>query len=143
MPLYTLQAAAGGFSDEQQVEPDGWVVPKTSRSLGEGMFVAQVVGRSMEPRIPDRSWCLFRGPVEGSRQGRIVLVQHQSIHDPESSGGSYTVKRYESEKAGDTESWQHTRVTLMPVNPEFEPIVLEAVDEGDVSVVAELIEVLR
>lgn len=142
VPLYTLKAAAGAFRDEQQVEPDGWVAPRTSRSLGEGMFVAQVVGRSMEPRIPDGAWCLFRSPVTGSRQGRTVLVQHQSIQDSE-AGGSYTVKRYESEKQGDTESWRHTRIKLLPENPEFEPIVLEGISEGDVSVIAELIEVLQ
>src|SRR5680860_1590679 len=28
VPLYTLKAAAGEFGDGQQVEPDGWVVPK-------------------------------------------------------------------------------------------------------------------
>jgi len=142
VPLYTLKAAAGAFGEGQQVAPDGWVAPRTSRPLGAGMFVAQVVGRSMEPRIPDGAWCLFRSPVTGSRQGRIVLVEHQSIQDPE-AGGSYTVKRYESEKQGDTESWRHTRIKLLPENPEFEPIVLEGIREGDASVIAELIEVLR
>jgi len=106
------------------------------------MFVAQVVGRSMEPRIPDGAWCLFRAPVTGSRQGRIVVVQHQSIQDPE-AGGSYTVKRYESEKQADGESWRHTLIKLLPENPDFEPIVLKGIHEGEVSVIAELVEVLR
>ena len=97
VPLYTLKAAAGAFGEGKAVAPDGWVAPKTSRQLGEGMFVAQVVGRSMELRIPDGAWCLFRSPVVGTRQGRIVLVQHRSIQDPE-TGGSYTVKRYESKR---------------------------------------------
>ncbi len=142
VPLYTLKAAAGAFGEDQQVTPDGWVAPQASRQLGEGMFVAQVVGRSMEPRIPDGAWCLFRYPVTGSRQGRIVLVQHRSIQDPE-AGGSYTVKRYESEKQADGESWRHTLIKLLPENPEFEPIVLKGIREGDVSVIAELVEVLR
>jgi len=142
VPLYTLKAAAGAFGEEQQVEPDGWVMLKISRRLGEGMFVARVVGRSMEPRIPDGAWCLFRSPVTGSRQGRIVLVQHQSIEDPEADG-SYTVKRYESEKEADGESWRHKRIKLLPENAEYEPIVLEGIGEGEVAVVAELVEVLR
>jgi hypothetical protein len=70
VPLLTLKAAAGAFGGPQDVEPEDWVVPDTSRRLGPGMFVAQVVGRSMEPLIPNGSWCLFRSPVEGSRQGR-------------------------------------------------------------------------
>ena len=142
VPLYTLEAAAGAFGEGQQVAPDGWVVPRTSRQLGEGMFVAQVVGRSMEPRIPDGAWCLFRAPVTGSRQGRIVLVQHLSIQDHE-TGGSYTVKRYESEKQADGDSWRHTVIRLVPENPEFDAIVLKGIREGDVSVIAEMVEVLR
>jgi type I restriction enzyme R subunit len=145
VPLYTLKAAAGGFGEGQRVEPDGWVVPRTSRILTEGMFVAQVVGRSMEPRIPDGAWCLFRAPVTGSRQGRIVLVQHQSIQDPD-GGGSYTVKRYESEKepgGKEEDGWRHTVIRLLPENPDFEPIVLTDIQEGDVSVGAELLDVLR
>ena len=61
--------------------------------------------------------------------------------DPE-SGERYTVKRYESEKAGGGDSWQHTKITLNPVNPDFEPIVLTGADEGSLQVVAEVVEVL-
>lgn len=144
VPLYTLRAAAGAFGASQAVEPDGWVVPNTNRSLAEGMFVAQVVGQSMEPSIPDGAWCLFRSPVAGTRQGRIVLVQHQSIDDPETHG-SYTIKRYESEKepsGKDSSDWRHKVIRLLPENPDFEPIVLTEVDEDDVAVIAELLEVL-
>jgi hypothetical protein len=101
VPLFPLQAAAGVFGPVQTVEPDGWAEIETARKLRPGMFVAHVVGHSMEPRIPDGSWCLFVAPVEGSRQGRIVLVQHRDIHDPE-TGGTYTVKKYRSTKESDS-----------------------------------------
>jgi len=106
------------------------------------MFVAQVVGKSMEPAIPDRAYCLFRAPVEGTRQGKIVLVQLRDTDDPETSQ-RYTVKRYESEKAtqDDGTSW-HYRIVLKPLNPEFGPIMLTVDDEGTIGVVAELVEVL-
>jgi phage repressor protein C with HTH and peptisase S24 domain len=39
------------------------------------MFVAQVVGRSMEPLIPDGSLCIFRHGVRGSRQGKRLLIE--------------------------------------------------------------------
>lgn len=143
VPLYTLKAAAGGFGAGQPVEPEGWVVPKTARRLSEGMFVAQVVGRSMAPRIPDGAWCLFRAPVTGTRRGRIVLVQHHSIDDPE-TGGSYTVKRYDSDKEADGDGgWRHRAIRLLPENPDFQPIVLEGLDEDETAVVAELVEVLN
>jgi phage repressor protein C with HTH and peptisase S24 domain len=106
------------------------------------MFVAQVVGKSMEPRIPDGAWCLFVGPVEGARQGRLVLVQHRDIHDPDTDA-SFTVKRYESEKVVEADgSWRHSVIRLLPLNPTYEPIVLTDVDEGEVSVIAEVVEVL-
>jgi hypothetical protein len=45
------------------------------------MFVAHVEGRSMEPRIPDGSLNIFRAPVVGSRQGKIVLVELIGVHE--------------------------------------------------------------
>jgi SOS-response transcriptional repressor LexA len=110
--------------------------------LREGMFVAQVIGKSMEAKIPDNSYCVFRAPVEGSRQGKIVLVQHRSIHDPE-TGGSFTVKRYRSEKIASAEGgWQHALIRLEPLNKDFQPILLRDVPEGEVRVVAEFLEIL-
>ena len=105
------------------------------------MFVAQVVGKSMEPAIPDGSYCLFAAPVEGSRQGKTVLVQMRDAIDPE-TGERYTVKRYESEKIAADDSWHHSKITLTPVNPEFEAIELSDAEEGQVKVIAECIEVL-
>ncbi len=144
VPLVPLKVAAGAFGDPQRVDEEGveWVAIETKHRLCRGMFVAQVVGHSMEPVIPDGSWCLFTSPVTGSRQGRIVLAQHRSIEDSE-SGGSYTVKRYKSEKkAAPDGSWSHSRIALEPLNPAYKPIILENVEENEVAAVAELVEVL-
>lgn len=148
VPLVSLKAAAGGFGNAQAVETEDWVEVKTSHRLRQGMFVAQVVGHSMEPRIPDGAWCLFAAPVTGSPQGRIVLVQHRDIHDPE-TGGSYTVKRYRNQKTllGDKMGFdegtrRHSVIYLEPLNPDYQPIVLKDVEEGEVRVVAEFVEVL-
>ena len=143
VPLVPLKAAAGAFSDPQHIDDDdfAWVAVETRRSLGRGMFVAQVVGKSMEPAISDGAYCLFAAPVGGSRQGKTVLVQMRDAADPE-SGERYTVKRYESEKTDDGDSWRHTKITLNPVNADFEPIVLTGTDEGSLQVVAEVVEVL-
>ena len=143
VPFVPLRAAAGAFGDPQHIEDDGfeWVAVDSRHRLRPGMFVAQVVGRSMEPAVPDGAYGLFRAPVEGTRQGKTVLVQLHDAIDPE-TGGRYTLKRYESKKVGDGDSWQHTEITLKPINPEFEPIVLTHADEGEVEVVAELVEVV-
>lgn len=143
IPLVPLEAAAGAFGDPQHVEDDGfeWVAITSRHRLRPGMFVAQVVGKSMEPAIPDRSYCLFAAPVDGTRQGKTVLVQLRDATDP-ATGQRYTVKRYESEKANDGDSWRHTKITLKPVNPDFESIVLTGADEGQMQVIAEVLEVL-
>ena len=143
VPLVPLKAAAGAFSDPQYIEDDGlpWVEVASRHRLRKGMFVAQVVGKSMEPTIPDAAWCLFRAPVEGTRQGKIVLVQLRDAIDPDTDQ-RYTVKRYQSEKAEAGDSWRHVKITLKPVNPDFEPIVLTGADDGELQVVAELVDVL-
>ena len=144
VPLVPLKVAAGAFSDPQHLADDdfSWAAVQTGRRLRRGMFVAQVVGKSMEPAIPDGAYCLFAAPVEGSRQGKTVLAQMRDATDPE-NGERYTVKRYQSKKAVDGDSWRHATITLDPVNQDFEPIILTAGDEGEVQVVAEVVEVLR
>ena len=144
VPLVTLKAAAGAFSDPQHIEDDHfeWVAVESCHCLRKGMFVAEVVGKSMEPAIPDGAWCLFRAPVEGTRQGKTVLVQLRDASDPE-TGQRYTVKRYESEKVRDGDTWRHAQITLKPVNPDFDPIFLSSEDDQEVQVIAELLEVLR
>ncbi|MCZ0942068.1 MAG: S24 family peptidase [Gammaproteobacteria bacterium] len=143
VPLVPLKAAAGAFSDPQHVGDDDfpWVAVETNRRFRSGMFVAQVVGKSMEPTIPDGAFCLFSAPVGGTRQGKTVLVQMRDAADPESDE-RYTVKRYESEKTDDGDSWRHEKITLKPVNPDFEPIVLTVSDDHELQVIAEVVEVL-
>ncbi|MBI2212137.1 MAG: DEAD/DEAH box helicase family protein, partial [Acidobacteria bacterium] len=143
VPLVPLKAAAGAFSEPQNVDEDGfeWVEVATRHRLRKGMFVAPVVGKSMEPAIPDGAWCLFRAPIEGTRQGKTVLVQLRDSADPE-TGERYTVKRYRSEKIEDEDGWRHSRITLVPVNPSFMPITLDDESEGTLQLVAEMLEVI-
>lgn len=119
--------------------PD-WVRPRP------GLFVAQVVGESMNRRIPNGAWCLFRANPGGTREGKVVVVQHRDIDDPE-TGGRYTIKLYSSEKiTAEDGGWRHERITLRPDSdrPGFEPIVIEASGELDgLAVVAEMLLVLE
>ena len=81
VPLVPLKAAAGTFSNPQHIQDDEfeWVEVASRHRLRKGMFVAQVVGKSMEPAIADGAWCLFRAPVEGTRQSKTVLVNGGGI----------------------------------------------------------------
>ncbi len=143
IPLVPLKAAAGAFGDLQHIDEDGfeWVAVDSHHRLRRGMFVAQVVGKSMEPVIADGALCLFRSPVEGTRQGRTVLVQLRDATDPE-TGERYTIKRYRSEKTAHADTWRHATITLEPMNSEFAPIVLTDTDAGELQVIAEFVEVL-
>jgi len=144
VPLYTLEAAAGGFSGGQVPEPDDWVLPASATPPGPGLFVARVVGESMNRRIPNGAYCLFRHPVEGSRDGRVLLVEQESISDPD-HGGRYTVKVYRSQHGAATDgSWRHAEIRLEPDTdaPGYEPIILTGMPDEAVRVVAEMVEVL-
>ncbi len=143
VPLVPLKAAASGFSESQFVEEGQWqwVEVGTRRRLRPGMFVAQVEGTSMEPQIPNGSYCLFSSPVTGTRQGKTVLVKLHKDLDPE-SGANYTVKRYESESEQIDGTVQRSRVVLKPVNRDFAPLVFTGSPEGEFVVIAEVVEVL-
>ena len=138
LPRYSLAVAAGKFLENQEVEEEGWEETPADLRLSEQMFVATIAGRSMEPKIPDGSLCVFRQGVTGSRQGRLVLVEQLG-------GGAndrYTVKRYASDKAQREDgTWSHERITLLPLNPEFESWTLDQQEEK-FRIVAEFVRVL-
>ena len=72
LPLYSLRAAATQFGEDMEVEAEDWVRAPESLRLTADMFVARVVGRSMEPLIPDGSLCVFRHGVVGSPPGQAA-----------------------------------------------------------------------
>ena len=114
------------------------VMPETTRETARTV-VAQVVGESMNKRIPNGAWCLFRANPQGTRNGKIVVVQHRSISDPE-TGGSYTIKRYRSEKVVDADGgWRHERVELVPESDGvgFEVMTVRPDDADGLAVIAE------
>lgn len=140
LPLYSLKAVCGKFGNGEAVEPEGWVAVPEKKGMSEGWFVAQATGKSMEPRISDGDYCIFRPVPAGTKEGRVLLVQHRSVEDPE-TGGAYTIKRYTRAVELDENGEERKRIVLEPLNRDFEPIVLEAEDE-DVMVVGEFVGVI-
>jgi len=156
VPLYDLAVAAGTFSEGQSVDEVGlgdegrrpgdftWVELPEVFKAKRGLFVARVVGESMNRRIPNGAWCLFRLAPKGSRTGKVVLAQHRDISDPD-TGGQFTVKLYESTKVSTPDdSWRHGSIVLRPDStlPNYEPIVLTSDQADDLRIVAELVAVL-
>lgn len=146
VPLVDLKFAAGTFSSTQAIDPDEveWVELPSLFRPQLGLFVAQVIGQSMNRRIPDGAWCLFRLNPTGTRHGKVVVAQHRAIVDSD-FGGSYTVKVYRSEKQeSPDEQWTHSLISLCPDSDDvsFKPIVLDEHDAQELTIVAELISVL-
>jgi DUF2075 family protein len=138
LPLYSLKAACGKFSEWQSVEEEGWIKVEAVGKLNKSMYVVRAKGNSMLPKIKDGDLCVFRANVVGSRQNKIVLVQHNNVYDSENEG-SYSIKKYSSEKAIDKISgeWQHEKIILKPENIEYENIIIK--DEDGFVVVGEFI----
>ena len=141
VPIYPLEAAAGGFSEAQNIEEYQWVKLPEYIKASKDMFVVRVVGESMNRKIPNGSWCLFKANPAGTRNGKIVLVQHREIEDPD-HGGSYTVKLYESVKFQE-DALVNQQITLKPHTTSYgyQPIILEGAGE-DLLVAGEFLMVL-
>jgi phage repressor protein C with HTH and peptisase S24 domain len=138
VPLFSLRAAAGDLGEEMESQAEDWVRAPEGMRLSPDLFVAHVVGRSMEPRIPHGSLNLFRLHPAGSRQGKILLIQRFGSVD---ETARYTVKRYTSRKVYSGEDqWQHEQIRLEPLNPEFSPW---EVGPEDFAVVAEWLRVIE
>jgi DUF2075 family protein len=143
VPLLDLKIAAGDFSPEQWQAECQWVELPEHFVAREGYFVAQVVGESMNRRIPNGSWCLFRKAGAGSREGKIVMVQSRDIQEPD-LGGRYTVKRYHSEKNVNPDGWQHRSIILSPESdqPKYQPLVITPAEEAEFQVIGEYVATL-
>ena len=129
IPLYTIRAACGYFGEGRLPEEEGWI---DASGLGftpdpKRHFAVHAKGDSMLPKIKDGDICIFEWYNAGSRNGEIVLSQISEYDD--AYDGRYTIKRYHSEKTVTDEGWQHSKVELQPLNPDFEPIELSEDDD--------------
>jgi type III restriction enzyme len=145
LPVYSLAAACGKFGHGEDVECDGWILVDR-KGLDESFFIAQAVGHSMEPKIKDGDFCVFKAHPVGpfsKPSGRIYLFQYRGNADPD-TGGAYTIKGYRSHKGPDG---FNVRIELVPLNTDAaQPIVFEGPDEdlpSRLTIVAELVCVLR
>ena len=137
LPRYSLQVAAGPFLENREVTEEDWIETPEGLRLEQGMFVAEIAGRSMEPLIPDGSLCVFRRGVTGSREGRLVLVENLEV----AGNNRYTVKRYRSEKSAGEGGWKHERIRLESLNPDYPSWDLDP-EEEKYRIIAEFISVL-
>lgn len=143
LPVFTLRAACGYFGEGEEVNELGWIQTEGVGRLNRNMFVVQATGHSMEPKIHDGDFCVFRANPAGSRQGKIVLVQHHNYYDSDYAG-AYSIKEYCSTKSYDEfGNWQHENIELKPLNKNYDPIIINAEEADDFRVIGELVCVLK
>ncbi len=115
VPMYNIKVAATNFSDPQFYEEFKWAELPMQVSPKKGYFIAQVIGESMNKKIPNGSFCLFEEYTAGSRNGEIVLVESTSIQHGD-FGSGYTIKVYQSVKDVTEESYRHVSIILKPLS---------------------------
>ncbi|TKC06937.1 DNA/RNA helicase domain-containing protein [Pedobacter frigoris] len=115
VPLIDITVAAGEFGEIQKHSDLQWIELPMNVAVKRGYFVCKVVGESMNKKIPNGSYCLFREDPGGSREGKIVLVQSTDVHDAD-FGSGYTVKEYHSFKNSSDDEWSHKAISLKPLS---------------------------
>ncbi|MFT5760432.1 MAG: superfamily II DNA or RNA helicase/HKD family nuclease/SOS-response transcriptional repressor LexA [Alteromonadaceae bacterium] len=145
IPFYDFYAAAGSFSEMQENKDFNMIEVPLRYSTDQKYFSCKVVGESMNRRIANNSICIFKEPLGGSRNGKIVLVENFGKNDEEYNS-SFTIKTYASEKrATDDGEWEHSVILLKPNSTEsrFEDIVLHEDDCENMRIVGEFVTVLE
>lgn len=144
VPLVDIYAAAGNFSELQNHSDSDWVELPFQFTPKKGDFVCQIIGESMNKKIPNGSFCLFRKDEGGSRNGQIVLVESYNIKDSE-FGAGYTVKEYHSEKKIIDGEWSHSTIMLKPLSddPSYKEITLKEDEYNPLKVVGIFVAVLK
>lgn len=137
VPVMSLRAAASPPTGSEIPELLGYVRLRGRRRSGRRFFIARVIGSSMEPSIPNLSWCVFRrGPAD---VGEIALVQHSDIADPD-TGASFAVKRLGQVTRRRDESLV---IRLESLNRRYRPLTLRVREMDELRVIARLVEVLE
>jgi hypothetical protein len=136
LPVYKV--AAGPLIAAGDAEPDGWI-EVDARNLSVDHFVCRIVGESMEPRLPNGSFALFRRGVLGFADGRILIVARKQLGDPDT--GDATAKVVSFTVGLDEDGVEHaTAIRLHPVNRMWGPTkVLRPKSREEVTLVAEFV----
>jgi len=145
IPFIDLKATAsptellqGIFSDINH--PDAWL--NYNGKFNKNLFIVQITGDSMEPKIPNHSYCLFKAgnALGGTRVGKTILFFSRTA---EGESKQLMLKRYFSEKKYDKYgNFEHTRIELHSLNKKYKPLVIEKPTENEIRIIGEFVKVL-
>jgi len=143
IPLYDISIAAGDFSVPSSKSDCEWIQLNKPFKPSEDYFVCKVIGESMNKKIKNGSWCLFKKDPGGSREGKIVLVENYNIQDPD-YGAGFTIKEYHSKKEIVQEIWKHKEIILKPLSnlAKFKDIIIKEDFENRLNIRGVFVSVL-
>lgn len=135
VPICDLRIAAGAFSEGQSPEPTGYGRVEGAAPR-RGLFVAQVVGDSMDKVAAKGAWCLWQHlgepGVAAAAPGESIVVRRPAGGDVEM--GEFTFKRL-------LESEQGRALVPVSTNPEHRAISLG--DGDEIEAVARFLAVIE
>lgn len=135
LPIYDLRVAAGAFSDGQVPEAIGYGRVDGSATR-KGLFIAQVVGDSMDKVAPKGSWCLWQhldAPgVAAPAPGEPLIVRRPDGGDAEL--GRFTFKRLVALPSGKT---------LMPSSTNSVHVAIPIGPDDDTAGIARFVAVIE
>jgi hypothetical protein len=133
IPVYDLRVAAGGFSEGQVPHATEHARVEPARSVA-GLFLARVVGDSMDRVAPPGSLCLWQhlgaAGVAAASVGEDLIVRREGHHDPDLGG--YTFKRLAEDSTG-------RRLVPVSTNPTHAALPIEA----DLAAIARFVAVVE
>jgi superfamily II DNA or RNA helicase/HKD family nuclease/phage repressor protein C with HTH and peptisase S24 domain len=145
IPLFSLYAAAGSFS-ELQTSREFEMISVEEKYARKDYFAFKVIGESMNRRIPNGSICIFKHPVVGSRSGKILLIEMFDRQDRDLNS-HFTVKTYTSSKSITEEGWRHESILLKPnsFDSSYEDMLLtqEDFENRNFNVVGEFVGIVN
>lgn len=136
VPVVSLRAAAGAFSQGQAPDVQGYVHLSEHDARLPGLFVAQLSGDSMDRVAPPDAWCLWQhfgaagasAPANGDR----LIARREGSHDPEY--GEFTFKRWAKGR---------TRERLEPMSTNPTHAAIELNPEEKVHFIARFVKVVE
>ncbi len=145
IPFINLKVTANPIEYLQNIKsdidfPDGWL--NYNGKFDKDYFIMQIIGDSMEPKVLNNSYCLFRAGegLAGSRNGRDILF---FCKDNLGASKKLMLKRYFSKKEYDEYgNFKHTQIELKSLNSDYESIIFEEPVDDEIQIIGEFIKIL-
>lgn len=143
IPLYNFYAAAGTFSEMQSEKDFTLIEIPENIKTSDGYFACKIIGDSMNRVIPNGSICLFKPPTDGTRNGKIVLIENIDIQDQDFNS-AFTIKTYSSEKEVTEFGHRHISIVLRPnsYDPSYKNVIIDEENSAEMRVVGEFVSIL-